>query len=283
MKIIYLLIVSLSYLPFVFLYRLSDVTYYVVYYLVRYRRKVVRENLVNSFPTMNGSEIINLEKKFYRHFCDIIFESIKGFSISDREIQKRHKYLNIDLLELHYSKGHQVSILGAHYCNWEWVALSLPRVTQFKTYGVYLPLTNLFLNRVIKESRQRSGMNLISSKEISTILKDPKKEVITMGFIGDQSPSRDSKRQWLKFLNQDTASIKGYEYFAKEYNTPVLYLNITKPKRGHYECTFYTITDEPKLAKEGQIVETYMAMLEKFILMKPEYWLWSHRRWKIKK
>ncbi len=273
----------LSVLPLWVLYRFSDVAFFVVFYVTRYRRKVVLENLAKSFPEMSEVARVAVAKKFFAHLCDLIFESIKGCAISKAEIRRRHSYTNIELLNAYYEQGRRVTILGAHYGNWEWVALSLPLVTQFQTYGIFQTLTNPFMDRTVKKSRQRHGMKLISTKEVGRTLRATQNEKTTMGYIGDQSPSRHGRHHWLQFLNQDTAASTGYEHFAKEYDAPVVYLNIVKKRRGYYEGTFMNIAAQPRTTKEGEIVDEFMRTLERVIRAQPEFWLWSHRRWKIKK
>lgn len=283
MLIYYFLIAPLSRLPFRALYLLSDVLYFLLFHVAGYRKNVVLAGLQKSFPEKSPEELADIRKKFFKHLCDLIVESFKGFVTSKEEITRRHRYTNIELLESYFKAGKSVSILGAHYGNWEWVALSLPLATKFQTYGIYQELTNKFMNKVVKSSRQRSGMILISTKEVAQTLEATKDKLITMGYIGDQSPGRHGRKYWLKFLNQDTATMTGYEHFAKQYNTPVLYLNVEKKKRGFYECTFHVITNAPNEMPEGKIAETFMSVLEGIIKSTPEYWLWSHRRWKLKR
>ncbi|MBI3555663.1 MAG: lysophospholipid acyltransferase family protein [Deltaproteobacteria bacterium] len=273
----------LSVLPLGVLYGLSSCMYFVIFHVVRYRRRVVVENLKKSFPEKSDSEIEAIARKFFAHLCDLIFESIKGCAISEAEIRRRHRYTNIELLNAYYDKGKRVTILGAHYGNWEWVALSLPLVTKFQTYGIFQTLTNPFMDRTVKKSRQRHGMKLISTKEVARTLRDTQAKKTTMGYIGDQSPSRHGRHHWVRFLNQDTAASTGYEHFAKEYDAPVLYLNIVKTQRGYYEGTFLTVADEPRKTRDGEIIECFMSTLEQIIRKQPEYWLWSHRRWKLQK
>ncbi|MBI3543711.1 MAG: lysophospholipid acyltransferase family protein [Deltaproteobacteria bacterium] len=284
MKFVYYAVfIPLSHLPLWALYRLSDVAFFAMYYVVGYRKRVVVENLRSSFPEKSPAEIESLARKFFAHLCDLIVESIKGSSISEAEIARRHRYTNPGLLAEYHAKGKSLSILGAHYGNWEWVALSLPLVTRYKTHGIFQTLNNEFMNRTIKASRERNGMKLISTKEVSRTLRDSTGELITMGYIADQSPARTSRHHWIKFLGQDTPANFGYERFAREYDTPVLYLNVTKVGRGYYECTFHPVTDEPAKLAEGALAEQFMRQLEGVIRKQPEYWLWSHRRWKIKK
>lgn len=273
----------MSYLPFWVLYRVSDLAFLIIFYLFRYRHGVVLDNLARAFPEKSEAERRAIAKDFFRHFCDVIVESVKGCSISRNAVSERHRNTNAGILEPYYRDGRQLTILGAHYANWEWVALSLPLSTKFQTYGIYQTLTNPFMNRVIKASRERNGMKLISKEEVAPTLEATKGQPITMGYIGDQSPSRHGRKYWLQFLGQDTAAMSGFEHYAKTYDTPVLYLSIKKVRRGHYEGTLIPLFDKPRETKDGEIVETFMSRLEEVIRAEPRYWLWSHRRWKIRR
>lgn len=258
--------------------------FFFIYHLKLYRRKVVLENLKKSFPEKSEKEIEEIAKKFFSHFCDVIIESIKGFHISEKEILKRHSYSNVELLNSYYEKKQSVAIVGAHYCNWEWVALSLPLVTKFKTHGIFQPLTNAAMNVLIKGSRERNGMKLVAFKEVPRVLEETKNELITMGYILDQSPGRsDRHHKWIRFLNQDTKANGTFEFLAKKHNTPVIYMNVTKKKRGYYECSFCPITDKPQETEDGYITDVFMGGLEQIIKENPQFWLWTHRRWKLKK
>lgn len=275
----------LARLPLWILYRFSDALFFVLYYVGRYRKRVVIENIRKSFPQKSASEVEAIAREFFRHLCDLIFESIKGCAISREEVLTRHCYTNPELLEAYRRQGKSLTIVGAHYANWEWVALSLPLVTGFKTHGIFQKINNEFLNGAVKRSRERHGMRLVAKKELVDVLEasNAAKELITMGYIGDQSPARTGRKHWMNFLNQDTAVTSGFEHFAKQYDTPVLYLSILKKGRGRYEGTFHPITDAPRATAEGQIVEQFMGMLEKIIREEPAYWLWSHRRWKLRR
>jgi KDO2-lipid IV(A) lauroyltransferase len=263
------------------LYRLSDVASFAIFHVFRYRRDVVLKNLEASFPEKSPQERDRIARAFFSHLGDLIVESIKGSTMSKAEIGRRHRYTNIELLDAYYAKGKSVSILGAHFGNWEWVALSLPLATRFKTYGIFQKLNNRFFNDVIKKSRERHGMGLIATSEVSKVLGETRDQRITMGYIGDQSPGRSARHHIVDFLNQKTAASYGYERFAREYDTPVVYLNIVKVRRGYYEGTFYPVTDVPRQTKDGEIADAFMSKLEAIIKEQPEFWLWSHRRWKL--
>lgn len=281
--IYYFLILPLSYLPLWILYGISDLFYFLLYYVVSYRKKVVFEGVRNSFPHKTPEEIEEIARRFFVHFCDVVMESIKGCTISANEVRRRYRYTNIEILEKYKAQGRRVTILGPHFSNWEWNALGFPLAAPDQHYAVYQTLTNPFMDRIIKTTRERTGMKLISTKEVAHIWATTPNDRGTVGYVADQSPGRTGRKFWMKFLNQDTAASGGYEKFAKEYNSPVIYVSIEQKKRGYFEGTLILLTDEPRTMKEGEIVAAFYSVLERKIKERPELWLWTHRRWKLKR
>jgi KDO2-lipid IV(A) lauroyltransferase len=272
----------LSHLPLGLLYRLSGACRFVLFHVIRYRRRVVDENLERAFPGTTSRERKRLARRYYTHLGDLLAESVRGFSMSRAEASCRYRFVNPELLEAYAARGRPVTILGSHYGNWEWVALSLPLVTTFHTHGIYQRLSNPFLDRHLRRSRERHGMTLVSKNDVAAALEAGRDQPISMGYIGDQSPSRTGRNTWVTFLNQPTAVTTGFEHYAREYDTPVLYLSVVKVARGRYEGTFHLLTDEPRRLPEGELVRLYMRTLEGYIVERPEHWLWSHRRWKLR-
>lgn len=248
-----------------------------------YRKKVVVEGLTRSFPEKSTQEIEEITRLFFAHFCDIVVESIKGCTISAKEIKKRYRYTNIELLDRYTAQGRRVTIVGPHYSNWEWNALGFPLAAAHQHYAVYQTLTHPFMDRVIKKTRERTGMKLVSTKEVAQLWASTPNDRGTIGYVADQSPGRTGRKFWLKFLNQETAASGGYEKFAKEYDTPVVYVSIEQEKRGYFVGTLILLTDDPRSMQEGQVVERFYSVLEGKIRQRPELWLWTHRRWKIKR
>lgn len=279
----YLIIKPLSYMPFGLIFLFSDLTFFLTYYVVRYRREVVRENLTQAFPSLKESEIKKIEKGFYRHFTDFIFESIKTLSITEKEVLKHTSIKNPELLDQYYQENRNVLVVCGHYNNWELYALSLPKQLKHTPYSLYQPLKNQFFDRLLLNSRARNGMNLIKTNDIVTFFKtnngNPKMIVV----VNDQSPTNINKAHWNTFLNQDTGWNVGPEMLAKKYDYVVLFGHSKKVKRGTYEVEFRLISDESKQTDSHYITDTYTKMLEAIIQEKPEFWLWSHKRWKHKK
>ena len=276
----YLVILPISKLPFGVLYLISDFLYLVLYKVIGYRTKVVRANLENSFADKSGAEIKELEAKFYSHLCDLVVESLKAFSISLEDAKRRMKDRNIEIVNQYHKQGRQVVLVGGHYGNWELFAITIGATTEHETIALYTPLKNEFINEKITESRSKYGLGMLSIKEIKSKLTDINSGLYAIIFGADQSPRKTQRVYWMKFLNQETGVQFGTEKFAKEFNAVVIFTNIYKVKRGYYELQYDVITEQPNEEELGYISKTHTQMLEKVIQAQPEYWLWSHKRWK---
>ena len=279
----YLVILPISKLPFGVLYLISDFLYLVLYKVIGYRTKVVRANLENSFADKSGAEIKELEAKFYSHLCDLVVESLKAFSISLEDAKKRIKDRNIEVVNQYHKQGRQVVLVGGHYGNWELFAITIGATTEHESIALYTPLKNEFINEKITESRSKYGLGMLSIKEIKSKLTDINSGLYAIIFGADQSPRKTQRAYWMKFLNQETGVQFGTEKFAKEFNAVVIFTNIYKVKRGYYELQYDVITEQPNEEELGYISKTHTQMLEKVIQAQPEYWLWSHKRWKHKR
>ncbi|MDB9964232.1 lysophospholipid acyltransferase family protein [Vicingaceae bacterium] len=279
----YLVILPVSKLPFWTLYLISDFLYLVLYKIIGYRTKVVRQNLTNSFPDKSEKEILALEAKFYSHLCDLVVESLKAFNISLEEAKLRMKDRNIEVVNQYFKQGRQVVLVGGHYGNWELFAITIGATTDHKTLALYTPLKNQFINEKITKSRSKYGLGMLSIKEIKSKLNDINSDFYAIIFGADQSPRKSQRAYWMKFLNKETGVQFGTEKFAKEFNAVVIFTNIYKVKRGYYELQYDVITEQPNQEELGFISKTHTQMLEKVIQEQPEYWLWSHKRWKHKR
>lgn len=279
----YLVILPLSWLPFSILYLFSDSLYLCLYRVFGYRKAVVRTNLRNSFPEKSEAELNRLEALFYRHLCDVIVETLKTFSISETEMRKRFIVRNPEVADHFYAQGGSVMLCGGHYNNWEWIAVGLKLHVKHMTYGLYKPLSNPFFNRKIRSSRGRFGMQLVPYKETRSYLEEHRGQPTMTIFAIDQSPSSANRCYWMSFLHQDTGVPFGLEKFAREFDAPVIFCRLDKVKRGHYAVTFELLTDQPSVNPEGWIIESATRKLESIIRAAPQYWLWSHKRWKHKR
>lgn len=278
----YLVIIPISLLPFPLLYGLSDFLYILFYYVLGYRKKVIMGNIKRSFPEKTEAEQVAIGKKFYRHFCDLILESLKAFTISQRQVAKRVICKNPEVIDKYYNQGRSVIIAGGHYNNWELFAVGVDQAIKHKAIGIYKPLSNKFFDEKMRNTRSKYGLRMISTKAVKEEFDKDLNSLTATVFATDQSPSNPNNCYWMKFLNQDTGVLFGTEKYAKEYNYPVVYGRINKEKRGHYSFEFFDVTDAPRETEYGEITEKVTHMLEKDIRDIPQYWLWSHRRWKHK-
>ncbi|HIL66520.1 MAG TPA: lipid A biosynthesis acyltransferase [Flavobacteriales bacterium] len=278
----YIFIVPISLLPYPLLYFISDILYLAIYKVIGYRKEVVLTNLKNSFPDKSAQELKEIMSNFYRHFCDIVVESVKGFTISEKQLRKRLIIKNPEFANYFADKGQSIIFVGGHYNNWELCAQAFAMYSNHKCIGIYKPLSNAFINNKIYTSRSKYGMNLVAMKQAKkSFEKKSKPRAIVFG--SDQNPSNPNRAHWMQFLNQDTAVLFGVEKYAKEYNWPVVFVSISKAKRGHYEVEYSLITDKPTEQPHGKITEDFTNRLEQDIINQPQYWLWTHKRWKHKR
>lgn len=283
MLLYYLVIAPLSRLPFMVLYRISDLLFLVMYHVFPYRKDVVMHNLRNSFPEKNEDELIMISKKFFRHFCDLIIESVKTFSISEKEVKKRIVCLNPEVANRHFAVGRSIVMIGGHYNNWELFAVGIDSQINHDCVGIYKPLSDKFMDKIMKKTRQQFGLQMLPTKEVKDFFAREKKRLTCTIFALDQSPSNIHQCHWMKFLNQDTAVVFGAEKYAREYNYPVVFGHLEKVKRGHYTFEMTEITADPGQMKPAEITEKATQLLERAIMNKPEFWLWTHKRWKHKR
>ncbi len=274
------MIMLVGIMPFSFLYLFSDLIYFLLYYGIGYRRKVVAENLSSSFPDKDAAEIRLLTKKFYHHLCDISLESIKGFSMSPEELVRRHHILNPELADHYYNLGISAIALPAHYNNWEWGSLSPGLQIKYPLVAFYKPMTNTRVDAYIKRHRAKFNTTLASIKGTSNTFTELSDSPYAYLMASDQSPTNLKESYWFDFLHHDTPWLHGPEKYARKYNWPVIYVDIQKIKRGYYKLNMVLLTENPASLPEGEITRMYVQHLEKSILQEPAYWLWSHRRWK---
>ena len=279
----YVILKPLSYLPLGVLYFFSGIVGFLTFYVVRYRRQVVRMNLEKAFPKKELKEIQRIEKAFYKRFVDFIFESIKAVSISDATLLKRTSIKNPELVEELYKKGKNVIVVCGHLNNWEYYSLSLPKQVSYKTHSVYQPLKNSFYDRILYNSRSRNGMRLIETKQLIPFFKEETDEKRMVVIVNDQSPSNLDHAYWNTFLNQETGWNYGPEKLAKKFDYAVIFGHSKRLKRGYYEVEFEMITEDAPATESGLITDQYTQILERLIIETPESWLWSHKRWKHKR
>ncbi|MCR4811601.1 MAG: lysophospholipid acyltransferase family protein [Bacteroidales bacterium] len=282
--IMYCLIMPLAWLPLWVLYLLGDLIYPVVYHVVRYRRKVTRANLTKSFPDKSEKEIKRIEKAYYRHICDLLAEGVWGLRATPAQLLKRYHIVNAELLRPYYEAGRSVIIMSAHYNNWEMMIASLNFQLLHHGVGVGKHIVQKPFGRLLTQKRARYGTEIVDNTDVRQVMEFYDRYHVPTAWmmLGDQSPSDRKKCLWTRFLNQETAFIFGSEHFAKKYDYPVFYYEVRKVVRGYYEVRFEPLALNPQEEKDGDITRRYAARLEKTIAENPQYWLWSHRRWKLK-
>lgn len=278
------LLKSIAIWPYRILYIISDLVYPILYYIIRYRRKVVHSNLVNSFPEKSEKEILSIEKKFYRHFCDYVMETVKLFHISDEQMKKRMHFTNSELIEELRSDGRPFFIYLGHQGNWEYVtSISLWIHPSLKGCQIYHPLSNKIMDKVMYRLRSRFNTLGIPQKNtlraILSMMKEGKQPLL--GLISDQRPQRYPEPEWMTFLNQDTPIITGGETLGRRLDAHFIYGSIKCVRRGYYEITLSKI--EPSKEEDFPYSKQYMRMLEADIRNQPHMWLWSHKRWSFKR
>lgn len=256
--------------------------FFVLYHLVGYRKAVVRTNLQNSFPELSSKRKLDIEREFYVHFCDLIVESIKAFTISESELNRRFTHRNPEIFQKFFDMGQHVTLVGGHNGNWELFAVSVAKHLPHQPLALFTPLNNKFMNNKIMQSRSKFGLWMKSYEAAKQIVKDESKPV-TFIFGSDQCPKHFQKPYFTEFLNQETAVQFGTEKFSRDNNTPVIYGFIHKVKRGYYEMEYKLVCENPEELEVGMISEIHTRMLEEDIRNEPSYWLWTHKRWKREK
>lgn len=289
MNIVYHLVFAFWYvcslLPFRVLYALSDALFYPLYYVVRYRRRVVRRNLVESFPEKTEEEIVHIEKQFYSFFCDYIVETLKQLSLSEKEMRRRMTFSGTDDLirDMERDDKHYTFIYLGHYCNWEWIA-SMPYWFPKDTVcgQIYHPLYNKAFDRLFLEMRSRYGAQCIPMKETLRKILEMRRRSnhVVVGFISDQAPKWNSIHHFTPFLHHDTPVFIGTEKLGRKLDAVIYFADVTRPRRGYYHCHLYRMVDNVEAVPEYQVTDVYMQHLEQMIHRAPQYWLWSHNRWK---
>ena len=271
----------LLWLPMPVLYLLSDFLFILAFYFPGYRKRVVFNNLHNAFSEKTDHEVRRIARSYYHHMCDSFIESFAALNMSERELKKRFVWKNPELLKQYYDKGKSVVAIFGHYGNWEWLS-TLPLYTDYKVLALYRPLSNVYFDRFMKKLRQKFGLQTVSViRSYSVILHYHNEQIPTVTFfLGDQRPKKKHIRYWTTFLNQDTPVMLGSEQIAKRLDQVVVFFKISKLKRGHYEVEIIPVAEDPLSTKMYEITERHTRLLEEQINERPQYWLWSHKRWK---
>jgi Kdo2-lipid IVA lauroyltransferase/acyltransferase len=271
-----------SILPFGAVYKVSDFLAWVLYKVVKYRRKVVEQQLQMCFPEKSSQELQVIAKRSYKNLSDIIVESIKCFSMSKEVLMDRYRFVNPEVATKYTDRGQCVIQVAAHYGNWEWGVISYALWFRSPSMGFYKPLSNKYTDKYAEGKRGRFGFILVSIANTAKAFEQYKNDPATFVFVSDQSTSSD-KAHWVTFFGQDTACPPGVDKYSRLLHCPVMFVDIQRVGRGYYEVTLEELTDGKENLPEGVLTERYMQKLETILRAKPEDWLWSHKRWKKKR
>jgi KDO2-lipid IV(A) lauroyltransferase len=268
-------------LPFPLLYLFSGFLAFLLKKIIHYRKAVIMDNLMKSFPGKSKKEIHAISGRFYVNLADVMLEGIKAFSMSRRQIRARYKILNPEIINHHLQGGQGVICVTGHYGNWEWGALAPPLQIPWKFTAFYKPINNPILDRYVRRNRSRFGTYLAPIRETSKTFEEHRGCPVIFLMAADQSPSNREAAYWTRFFNRDTAFLHGPEKHARMNNYPVVFAAIRRIKRGYYELELSVIAENPSTVNDGEITRRYAEKMESLILEDPANWLWSHKRWKL--
>lgn len=279
--IAYPFIWCISILPFRLLYLLSDFVYIIIYYIIGYRKATVRENIALALPHLSDKERLSIEKKSFQHLCDMFLEMIKTMTISKKEMQKRFVFPNLDVYLKLEEQNKSIAMMLGHYASYEWV-MSMNAYVNFKAIVIYKKIANPHFDKLVRDIRSKFKVSLISTKEsIATISKNKREEKLCIyGFASDQSPKITSAFHWQKFMGIEVPAHTGAEVLAKKHDMNVIFLKVKKVKRGFYEATFEILSENAKEVPNYEITDKFLKLVEQQIYEAPEYYLWTHNRWK---
>lgn len=283
-RIFYWILYGISLLPLSVLYIFSWLIYILLNYLIGYRKKIITNNLRKSFPEKSEAEIKSIRKKFYKNFSEYAIETIKSFSISIEELNKRHTYSNLEVFKECENEQKDVIMMAGHIFNWEWFVGVGPNISTKNSVAVYHKVRSKFWNNQINNIRGKFGTVPVNMKEIMRyMIGTPNKGEHVYLFVADQSPKKSAIFYDLKFLNQQTPVFIGFDKIAIKRKMAVIYCKTVKQKRGYYHTTFHRILPEGENFEPMEIVHKFFENLEETIKENPDNWLWSHKRWKHKK
>ncbi|MEP5340264.1 MAG: lysophospholipid acyltransferase family protein [Algibacter sp.] len=279
--LVYPLLWFISILPFRLLYIVSDGVYILLYRIIGYRKKVVTENLKLTFPDKAEKEIAVIRKKFYHHLCDMILEAVKSITISEAEMKKRYVFTNVEEIHQLEKENKSVILFMGHYASWEWIFI-LQKHVNHKGYAVYKQLSNKYFDALVKRIRAKYNSHLITTKETFPILVRAKRDnqLTFNGFVFDQSPKANKAMHWQDFMGVEVPVHVGAEILAKRLDMATLFLKVKKVKRGYYSATFMDVIKDPKTFENYEITNAALKRVEEQIHEAPEYYLWTHKRWK---
>tara|TARA_R110002072_G_scaffold172324_2_gene326337 strand:- start:308 stop:1195 length:888 start_codon:yes stop_codon:yes gene_type:complete len=279
--ITYPLLWLISILPFRLLYLVSDGVYLLLYYVIGYRKKTVRYNLKLALPHLSDQERLVIEKKSFRHLCDMFLEVIKTMTISRSEMDRRFQFSNLEVYKDLEKKGKSIALVCAHYASYEWV-ISMNKYIDFKGFAIYKKIANPHFDSLLKRIRSKHKAFLITTKETIDKIEENhlKGDLCVYGFAGDQSPKLGKAKHWGTFMGIEVPIHTGAEMLAKRFDMNVIYLKVRQKKRGFYEASFEVLSEDVRTVPDYQITDTFIQKVEQQILEAPEFYFWTHKRFK---
>jgi KDO2-lipid IV(A) lauroyltransferase len=272
-----------SRLPMRALYAFSGFLYLLAFYVVRHRHKVIRDQLEKVFPDASDAERRAIHKRFLKNFCDVLVEVLKSVSMSESDMRARVQIVNVDVARRHLDAGQSVMLVTSHLCNWEWLLHGVALHLGYPVDAAYKPLHDQWAERLMLKVRSRFGARLVPAKELLADFLRRRGVVRAVAMNADQAPVSTDKRYWTQFLGQDTAFYVGAEQIARATRLPVLYVRVRRIRRGYYEAELQPLWDGRETAAPNSVTERYARACEIDVLERPADWLWSYRRWRLKK
>ena len=267
-------------IPFWLLYGLSDFLYFIMFYVVKYRKSVIDKNLKRCFPEKSRNERNQIRKKFYRSICDVIVETLKGYTMSKKQLLRRFISIGHEMTVPDFAQGKDIFVLTAHFANWEWGNATIAEVLNHKPAVLYKPISNAFMEKFVKKRRERFGTDMISIYHSMRYLLIKKSRPASYFLVADQYPTTKEKQKMVEFFGAPTAFLHGPEDFSRQMGVPVYYIEIGRIRRGYYSMKFILLAENPKKLVPTELTQIYAKQLEISIRKQPEDWMWSHKRWK---
>jgi len=277
--LLYGLLYLLSLVPLRVLYIISTGVYILLYHVIRYRKSIVKNNLLIAFPEKSKAERKKIEKQFYKNFTDNFIETLKLLS-GGSEFAAKHFSADATLMQQQYDKGNKVQFHMGHHFNWEMGNLAISSLASFPMLMVYLPVKSKLFEKLMLKIRSSSGNQLLPATHLRSAMMPFRKTQYLLALIADQVPGDVSKAYWLNFFGRPTPFLGGPERGAVSGNISVMFGHIFKIKRGHYILNYELCTEDPASLPKGELTRRYVSYLENAIREHPSMWLWSHRRWK---
>lgn len=279
--LVYPLIYGISILPFPILYKLSDGVYFFIFHVIRYRRKTVQTNIKLALPNLSQENVNQIEKKFYKHMCDMFLEMVKTMNITQKQIEDRFRFTNLEVYKDLEKKGKSVAVMIAHYATYEWV-ISMNSKIDFQGFAIYKKIANPYFDKLVKDIRSKFKATLITTKETAkTVARNKENNVLGVyGFASDQTPRLHSHNYWNSFMGIDVPVHVGAENLARKYDMNIIFLKVKKTGRGYYEATFEVLTEDIQNEPLYKVTDMFLRKVEQQIYEEPCYYLWTHKRWK---